>query len=162
MIELFYALLFAGILLILVALVLTVVWNIPSVIDEISGRKAKRQISRMRSIRQSTRDLEDVVTGDFYLSMSNGGTYADTHSSGSFEGLGAMVDNPYDAVLEKTGVAPNMKNNTGENKRVVKDRDSSIEENATGILEEAPKDLRKPVNAVVGNIIFIKELSSLK
>lgn len=80
-----------GVLLVLLSLILMVAWKVPSLIDELSGRKAKRQIERMRKLNVATSGLASMDTGEFYRSMVN-----DSDSS-----IGSMVDNPY-------GSAPDM------------------------------------------------------
>ena len=56
-----------GILLFVISLVLMVVFKVPELIDELSGRKAKRQIKRLREINEGTGSIEGMDTSDFYM-----------------------------------------------------------------------------------------------
>lgn len=61
-----------GIVLLLVSLILMFVFRVPELLDELSGRKAKRQIKRLKELNIGTGNLEGMVTEDFYLSMPVG------------------------------------------------------------------------------------------
>lgn len=60
-----------GVLLFLVSIVLTFVWKVPELLDELSGRKAKRQVKRLKEINAETGTISSMVTGDFYLTDSS-------------------------------------------------------------------------------------------
>lgn len=57
-----------GVLLFVTSLVLMVVFNVPELIDELSGRKAKRQIKRLKELNKGTGAVEGMATEDFYMS----------------------------------------------------------------------------------------------
>lgn len=95
-----YTMLSIGFILIVLSLVFTVVWKVPSLIDELSGRKAKRQIERMRKLNIASSNLTGMDTAEFYRSMSEGNLVInrvktnDRNSVDSSE-LSKLVDNPY-------------------------------------------------------------------
>lgn len=57
-----------GVLLFVTSLVLMVVFKVPELIDELSGRKAKRQIKRLKELNKGTGAVEGMATEDFYMS----------------------------------------------------------------------------------------------
>lgn len=95
-----YTMLAIGFILIVLSLVFTVVWKVPSLIDELSGRKAKRQIERMRKLNIASSNLTGMDTAEFYRSMSEGNLVInrvktnDRNYVDSSE-LSKLVDNPY-------------------------------------------------------------------
>lgn len=95
-----YTMLAIGFILIVLSLVFTVVWKVPSLIDELSGRKAKRQIERMRKLNIASSNLTGMDTAEFYRSMSEENIVVnrvkanDRNSIDSSE-LSKLVDNPY-------------------------------------------------------------------
>lgn len=94
-----FSMLFCSILLIIISLVFIVIWKIPSLIDELSGRKAKRQIERMKKLNIVTSSLDVSDTAEFYKSLNydNFSTVQNNTSS-----INKMVDDPYNAVNMKT------------------------------------------------------------
>ena len=48
------------------------VFNVPSLLDELSGRKAKRQIKRLKEANIGTGALEGMGTEDVYMAASSG------------------------------------------------------------------------------------------
>lgn len=61
-----------GVLLLVVSLILVFALRIPELLDELSGRKAKRQIKHLKELNIGTGSLEGVATEDFYNSLSSG------------------------------------------------------------------------------------------
>lgn len=100
-----FVMLLVGVLLILLSLILMVVWKVPSLIDELSGRKAKRQIERMRKLNVATSGLTNMDTNEFYRSMVDA-SYSSTT-------VGSMLDNPYNAMSEKV-VSSSMSNSSSD------------------------------------------------
>lgn len=67
-----------GVLLLATSIILTFVLRIPELLDELSGRKEKRQVKRLRELNVGiTEALEGVDTEDFYQSMSGGSSLAE-------------------------------------------------------------------------------------
>lgn len=78
--ELWILMLVAGILCLCLSLFLFFIWKIPELLDELSGRKAKRQIQRLKEINSNTGTLstEEMFTG---ISMFNGELSAEVEDS---------------------------------------------------------------------------------
>lgn len=55
-----------------VAILLTFVWDIPNLIDELSGRKAKRQIKMLHELNSSTSTFDKLSTNEIYSGISSG------------------------------------------------------------------------------------------
>lgn len=53
------------------SIILFFVFNVPELLDELSGRKAKRQIKRLKKLSQSA-DISDMSTEDIYSSVTSG------------------------------------------------------------------------------------------
>lgn len=66
--------LIAGLVLIMLSLVLMLVFNVPDLIDELSGRKAKRQAKRLRELNAGTTGLD---VQDAFSSMPSGSLIQD-------------------------------------------------------------------------------------
>lgn len=93
-----------GSALIITSLVLTVVWKVPSLIDELSGRKAKRQIERMKKLNIASSSLTAMNTAEFYKSMrdevplSRKEGIPISESVTNTSELSKLVDDPYNTV----------------------------------------------------------------
>lgn len=63
-----------GMVLLLLAVLLSVVWHVPDIVDELSGRKAKRQIKKLKELNTGTGTLESfsMNTEDFYQTIGSG------------------------------------------------------------------------------------------
>lgn len=114
----------AGVL-ILLALILAVVWHVPSLIDELSGRKAKRQIERMRKLNLASSNFSVTDTSEFYKSM-NGGDMPDRGFTSVNSSLNKMVNDPYKSV--------NNVSRSTENKGISQ---SDVEDSVTSFMEES-------------------------
>lgn len=62
-----------GVILLVVSLILVFTLKIPDLLDELSGKKAKRQIKRLKELNIGTGSLEGVTTDEFYMSLSSSG-----------------------------------------------------------------------------------------
>lgn len=83
--EMWLIMLISGIVLLATAVLLLFVLRIPELLDELSGRKAKRQIKRLRELNIGTGVLETIGTDDVYLSATSGFVFGeDLMSSGVF------------------------------------------------------------------------------
>ena len=63
-------LVFASVCLI-AAIVLIIIWNIPNLLDELSGRKAKRYIKNLHELNSTTRTFDKMSTNDIYMGISS-------------------------------------------------------------------------------------------
>ena len=54
------------------SILLVFLWDVPSLIDELSGRKAKRQIKMLHELNSSTSTFDKLSTNDIYSSISSG------------------------------------------------------------------------------------------
>lgn len=63
-----------GLILLVVSLILVFALKIPDLLDELSGKKAKRQIKRLKELNIGTGSLEGVATDEFYRSLSTSGS----------------------------------------------------------------------------------------
>lgn len=127
-----FSMLAVSIILFVIALILAVVWHIPSLMDELSGRKARRQIDRMRKLNLASSNFSVTDTSEFYKSMNGGdlvprGVYRDKNATSK---LGKMVDDPYHSVgSEKDG-------NEGDIGNVSEDVIRDFEDKVTSFMEE--------------------------
>lgn len=127
-----FSMLAVSIILLVIALILAVVWHIPSLMDELSGRKARRQIDRMRKLNLASSNFSVTDTSEFYKSMNGGdlvprGVYRDKNATSK---LGKMVDDPYHSVgSEKDGNVGDMGNASED---VIRD----FEDKVTSFMEE--------------------------
>lgn len=55
-----------------VAILLTFIWDIVNIIDELSGRKAKRQIKMLHDLNSSTGTFDKLSTNEIYTGISSG------------------------------------------------------------------------------------------
>lgn len=91
-----------GVALIVLSLILTVVWKVPSLIDELTGRKAKRQIERMRKLNIASSSI-GMDTDEFYKSMRDDDSVLKRNpkSVDSNTKLSKLVDDPYGTIGTK-------------------------------------------------------------
>lgn len=61
-----FALVGSGVLLIVISIVLIFVLNVPAMLDELSGRKAKRQIKRLKELNVGTGSFDTMSTSGLY------------------------------------------------------------------------------------------------
>lgn len=55
-----------------ISILLAFIWRVPDILDEISGRKAKRQIKHLREINIGTGGMEAIRTNELYGIMDSG------------------------------------------------------------------------------------------
>lgn len=84
LLNLFYIIFGLGVVMLLTAVVLTFVLHIPDLVDEITGRKARRQIKRIKELNSSTGSIEKASTSDVYKIMQSQGNRGEE----VLEGLG--------------------------------------------------------------------------
>lgn len=61
----------ASVVIFIVAFILIIIWNIPSLIDDISGKKAKRYIKTIHRLNSTTSIFNKLDTDDIYLGISS-------------------------------------------------------------------------------------------
>lgn len=96
--SLWIMLLAIGVLLFIVSLFMMLYWRVFSIIDEISGRKAKRQIAKLRKYNSTEGDMSSVSTGELELLTTGGGsmlTETVTKVSTGSASLRDRIDDPY-------------------------------------------------------------------
>ena len=67
--EIWIIMLVLSFISLVVGVVLLFIWNIPSIIDELSSRKAKRQIKMLHELNANSGVFEGVSTNEFYSSI---------------------------------------------------------------------------------------------
>lgn len=70
--NLFLIMISMGIFLFALSIILSFALKIPDLLDELSGRKAKRQIKRLKELNIGTGAIEEMGTDDVYMSVSSG------------------------------------------------------------------------------------------
>lgn len=124
-----YICLILGAVFIVLSLVFSVVWKVPTLIDNLTGRKAKRHIDRMRKMNISTGSINVSDTGNFY------NTFVDDSFSAvySTSELSKLVDDPYGTVggkrkkVSSTSISPNLNiANSSDSTLVVLEEKSSL------------------------------------
>lgn len=70
--EVWIVVLVLAFILLVIAVVLTFIWDIPNLIDELSGRKAKRQIKMLQELNSSTGTFDKLSTNEIYSGISSG------------------------------------------------------------------------------------------
>ena len=70
--EIWIVMLLIGIILLIVSLVLFFIWGISDLIDELSGKKAKRQIKIMQEMNLDSGVFDKYSTSDIYCGIPGG------------------------------------------------------------------------------------------
>lgn len=136
----------SGVLLLILSLVLTLRWRVFSLIDELSGRKAKRQIAKLRAYNASG-EMSSASTGELELLTAGGGSLVQepiTIVHGGSGSLKSRIDDPYGSV-GKNAV-----------KKSVSSERYAVDEGVTGILNDIELEALKKKS-----IIILDEQSSL-
>lgn len=64
-----------------ISILLMFIWDIPNLIDELSGRKAKRQIRMLHELNSSTSTFDKLSTNEIYSGISSGTLLSEELSS---------------------------------------------------------------------------------
>lgn len=80
-----FALIGSGVLLIVISIVLIFVLNVPAMLDELSGRKAKRQIKRLKELNVGTGSFDTVSTSGLYNVSTGTQTNMSTDEEDDFD-----------------------------------------------------------------------------
>ena len=80
-----FALVGSGVLLIVISIVLIFVLNVPAMLDELSGRKAKRQIKRLKELNVGTGSFDTISTSGLYNVSTGTQTSMSTDEEDDFD-----------------------------------------------------------------------------
>lgn len=80
-----FALVCSGVLLIVISIVLIFVLNVPAMLDELSGRKAKRQIKRLKELNVGTGSFDTISTSGLYNVSTGTQTNMSTYEEDDFD-----------------------------------------------------------------------------
>lgn len=140
-----------------ISLILMVAWRVPDLMDEISGRKAKRQIKHLREANIGTGAFDSMSTNDIYEVMGSGSLIQSSVEKDIETGVIEVVKTSRREGLEEEGIKEKSVNQKDweeekEKKEKVEEKeeeevDEVEEELATGIIEES--------------LILIEEASSI-
>lgn len=131
-----------GFVLLVLSIVLMFVFHIPDLLDELSGRKAKRQIKKLKEINGSTGALENISgnlnTDDIYSAISSGSLISEEISQVETISEVNLVQQSMDD-MKKSLVYPEVSSETSEDSTGVMStpptkKDSS--EERTGYMDE--------------------------
>lgn len=125
-----------GSFLFILSVVLVFVFRIPDLLDELSGRKAKRQIKRLKELNIGTGALGDMATDDIYTALPTSGTL-----------LEEQIVKPVENKEEKRVVSYSTLGEDDDTSDVTADAE---EDDKTGLIEE-------PVDSPEGSTSFIDE-----
>lgn len=80
--EIWVLMLFSGLFCLFLSMLLFFIWGVPSLIEELSGRKAKKQIELMRSISSNKSGIfSGLSTSEVYMGISSGSLLVDELNS---------------------------------------------------------------------------------
>ena len=143
-------LLIAGVFLLLASLFMALCWRVLSLADEISGKKAKRQIAKLREYNSTTGEMTAISTGELELMLAGGGSLLAetvTKVDTKVKSLKDMIDDPYGSV-GKGAVKP-------VNELPV-EQEYVVEEGVTGLLSDVELGMLSKKS-----IIILDEQSSI-
>lgn len=165
---------------IFISLLLAFLWKIPDLLDELSGRKAKRQITRMKELNIGTGGIEGITTNELYEMINASGNLVWGSLGTRSQNLEEEDEKVKEKVVEKVEVVTPVNKvveNVGEvsekkDERVIQtesdieDSEIDIEENdddevPTGNLIESGEDFSS-INSEKVNVVVIEEQMSIK
>lgn len=167
---------------IFISLLLAFLWKIPDLLDELSGRKAKRQITRMKELNIGTGGIEGITTNELYEMINASGNLVwgslGTRSQNLEEeeervkGKEKVVEKvevttPVNKVVENVGEVSEKKDERViQTESDIEDSEIDIEENdddevPTGNLIESGEDFSS-INSEKVNVVVIEEQMSIK
>lgn len=139
-----------GVLLFVTSLVLMVVFKVPELIDELSGRKAKRQIKRLKELNEGTGAIEGMATEDFYMSAggysitSDIADISDSIISDSLVSDSKRLDTSSSDIGEDTDNQPPkediVEDSEDDEESATEMVDDSDEESATDMVDDSDED----------------------
>lgn len=134
-----------GVLLFVTSLVLMVVFKVPELIDELSGRKAKRQIKRLKELNEGTGAIEGMATEDFYMSAGGYSVTSDIADiSDSLVSDSKRLDTSSSDIGEDTDNQQSkediVKDSEDDEESATEMVDDSDEESATELVDDSDED----------------------
>ena len=166
--------LIAGAIGVFVSILLAFLWKVPDLLDELSGRKAKRQITRMKELNIGTGGIEGISTNELYeminasgnLVWGNLGTRSQNLEEDDEQEKVEVVpkeDERVEEVVEKEAPEPTVPEDVEvvevENQEIDIDEDDD-DEVPTGNLTESDVDFSNKDNDKV-NVVVIEEQMSI-
>lgn len=67
--SIWIGMLILALLLLIISIALIILWRVPNLIDEISGRKAKRYVKRLQRINSTTNAFDKMSTNEVYMGI---------------------------------------------------------------------------------------------
>lgn len=159
-----------------ISLLLAFLWKIPDLLDELSGRKAKRQITRMKELNIGTGGIEGITTNELYEMINASGNLVwgslGTRSQNLEEDDGKKeerveVATPVNKVVENISeVSEKSNEKVIQSEPDIEDSEIDIEEDdddevPTGNLTESGEDFSS-INSEKVNVVVIEEQMSIK
>lgn len=158
-----------------IALLLAFLWKIPDLLDELSGRKAKRQITRMKELNIGTGGIEGITTNELYeminasgnLVWGSLGTRSQNLEDDEKEEERVEVATPVNRVVENVSDVPEKgSEKVIQSESDIEDSEIDIEEDdddevPTGNLIESGEDFSS-INSEKINVVVIEEQMSIK
>lgn len=159
-----------------ISLLLAFLWKIPDLLDELSGRKAKRQITRMKELNIGTGGIEGITTNELYEMINASGNLVwgslGTRSQNLEEDdekkeERVEVATPVNKVVENVSeVSEKSNEKVIQSEPDVEDSEIDIEEDdddevPTGNLTESGEDFSS-INSEKVNVVVIEEQMSIK
>lgn len=159
-----------------ISLLLAFLWKIPDLLDELSGRKAKRQITRMKELNIGTGGIEGITTNELYEMINASGNLVWGSLGTRSQNLEEDDEKKEERVEVATPVNKVVKNvsevSEKSNEKVIQsepdieDSEIDIEEDdddevPTGNLTESGEDFSS-INSEKVNVVVIEEQMSIK
>ena len=159
-----------------ISLLLAFLWKIPDLLDELSGRKAKRQITRMKELNIGTGGIEGITTNELYEMINASGNLVwgslGTRSQNLKEDdekkeERVEVATPVNKVVENVSeVSEKSNEKVIQSEPDIEDSEIDIEEDdddevPTGNLTESGEDFSS-INSEKVNVVVIEEQMSIK
>lgn len=159
-----------------ISLLLAFLWKIPDLLDELSGRKAKRQITRMKELNIGTGGIEGITTNELYEMINASGNLVwgslGTRSQNLEEDdekkeERVEVVTPVNKVVENVSeVSEKSNEKVIQSEPDIEDSEIDIEEDdddevPTGNLTESGEDFSS-INSEKVNVVVIEEQMSIK
>lgn len=157
-----------------ISLLLAFLWKIPDLLDELSGRKAKRQITRMKELNIGTGGIEGITTNELYEMINASGNLVWGSLGTRSQNLEddekeerVEVATPVNRVVENVSeVSEKSSEKVIQSESDIEDSEIDIEEDdddevPIGNLIESGEDFSS-INSEKVNVVVIEEQMSIK